>query len=284
MEGTVTGAFPPWTPGGPGSGICDHAGVDEGAEVEVDSTATTGPDKRKAMRTVTRQAWSVGIATGAYGISFGAVSVAAGLNVWQTVALSTLMFTGGSQFALVGVVAAGGSGVAAVATSTLLGIRNGLYSLQVARILQVRGLRRLAAAHLTIDESTAVAIGQTERPAMRRGFWLTGLLVFAGWNLTTLAGALLGNAIGDPKVYGFDAAAAAAFCALLWPRLKTVNAGATAALAALLTVVLVPVVPAGVPVLVAASAAVVVGLFARSRPVDGDVENRSAGAAEEEPA
>jgi predicted branched-subunit amino acid permease len=284
VERTVTGAFPPWTPGGPGSGICDHAGVDEGAEVEVDSTARTGPDQRKAMRTVTRQACSVGIATGAYGISFGAVSVAAGLNVWQTVALSTLMFTGGSQFALVGVVAAGGSGVAAVATSTLLGIRNGLYSLQVARILQVRGLRRLAAAHLTIDESTAVAIGQTERPAMRRGFWLTGLLVFAGWNLTTLAGALLGNAIGDPKVYGFDAAAAAAFCALLWPRLKTVNAGATAALAALLTVVLVPVVPAGVPVLVAASAAVVVGLFARSRPVDGDVENRSAGAAEEEPA
>jgi predicted branched-subunit amino acid permease len=282
VERTVTGAFPPWTPGGPGSGICNHAGVDEGAEVEVDST--TGPDQRKAMRTVTRQAWSVGIATGAYGISFGAVSVTAGLNVWQTVALSTLMFTGGSQFALVGVVAAGGSGVAAVATSTLLGIRNGLYSLQVARILQVRGLRRLASAHLTIDESTAVAIGQTERPAMRRGFWLTGLLVFAGWNLTTLAGALLGNAIGDPKVYGFDAAAAAAFCALLWPRLKTVNAGATAALAALLTVVLVPVVPAGVPVLVAASAAVVVGLFGRSRPVDGDVENRSAGAAEEEPA
>jgi predicted branched-subunit amino acid permease len=258
--------------------------MDEGAEVEVDSTTATGSDQRKAVRIVTRQAWSVGIATGAYGISFGAVSVAAGLSVWQTVALSALMFTGGSQFALVGVVAAGGSGVAAVATSTLLGIRNGLYALQLARILHVRGLRRLAAAHLTIDESTAVAIGQTGSGAMRRGFWLTGLLVFVGWNLTTLAGAVLGNAIGDPKVYGFDAAAAAAFCALLWPRLKTVDAGATAALAAVLTVVLVPVVPAGVPVLAAASAAVVVGSFARSRQVDGDAENRSASAVDEEPA
>lgn len=277
-------AFRPWTPGVASPGICDHAGVDEGAEVEVDSTAVAGADQRKALRAVTRQAWSVGVATGAYGISFGAVSVAAGLNVWQTVALSALMFTGGSQFALVGVVAAGGSGVAAVATSTLLGIRNGLYALQVARILQVRGLRRLAAAHLTIDESTAVAIGQTERPAMRRGFWLTGLLVFAGWNLTTLAGALLGNAIGDPKVYGFDAAAAAAFCALLWPRLKTVNAGATAALAAVLTVVLVPVVPAGVPVLAAASAAVVMGSVTRSRRPNGDAEDRSATAVDEEPA
>jgi predicted branched-subunit amino acid permease len=258
--------------------------MEEGAEVELDSTATTGPDYHTAMRVVTRQAWSVGIATGAYGISFGAVSVAAGLNVWQTVALSALMFTGGSQFALVGVLAAGGSGVAAVATSTLLGIRNGLYALQVARILHVRGLRRLAAAHLTIDESTAVAIGQSEPPAMRRGFWLTGLLVFAGWNLTTLAGALLGNAIGDPKAYGFDAAAAAAFCALLWPRLKTGNAGATAALAALLTVVLVPIAPAGVPVLVAALAAVVVGLFVRSRQVDGDTDSNAAHAVDEEPA
>ena len=267
-----------------GAAICDDAGMDERAEVEVDTAATTRPDHRRALRGVTRQAWSVGIATGAYGISFGAVSVAAGLNMWQTVALSTLMFTGGSQFALVGVVAAGGSGVAAVATSTLLGIRNGLYALQVARILHVRGLRRLAAAHLTIDESTAVAIGQTEPRAMRRGFWLTGLLVFAGWNLTTLAGAVLGNAIGDPRVYGFDAAAAAAFCALLWPRLKTVSAGATAALAALLTVVLVPVVPAGVPVLVAASAAVVVGFVARSRRADTGVKDGSAGAGEAGPA
>ena len=119
------------------------------------------------MRAVTRQALSVGIATSAYAISFGAVSVAAGLTVWQTVVMSALLFTGGSQFALVGVLGAGGSGVAAVATSTLLGVRNGLYALQVSRILQVRGLRRLLAAQLTIDESTAVAIGQTDPQAMR---------------------------------------------------------------------------------------------------------------------
>ena len=154
--------------------------MDAGAEVERDPAARMEPPDRSAMRAVTRQALSVGIATGAYGISFGAVSVAAGLTVWQTVAMSALLFTGGSQFALVGVLGAGGSGVAAVATSTLLGVRNGLYALQVSRILQVRGLRRLLAAQLTIDESTAVAIGQTEPRAMRRGFWLTGVIVYAG--------------------------------------------------------------------------------------------------------
>ena len=245
--------------------------MDKGAEVDAVPVPTADEPSAGARRAVTRQAWSVGIATGAYGISFGAVSVAAGLSVWQTVVMSLLLFTGGSQFALVGILGAGGSGVAAVATSTLLGVRNGLYALQVSRILEVRGLRRLVAAHLTIDESTAVAIGQSERPAMRRGFWLTGVLVFVGWNLTTLAGAMLGNALGDPKVYGFDAAAAAAFLALLWPRLRSFDAGATAALAALLTVVLVPVAPAGVPVLVAAVAAVVVGLIAsRGRAERGE--------------
>ena len=244
--------------------------MDRGAEVDDDVVSRDGETSARAVRAVTRQALSVGIATGAYGISFGAVSVASGLSVWQTVALSALLFSGGSQFALVGVMGAGGNPAAAVATSTLLGVRNGLYALQVSRILQVRGLRRLVAAHLTIDESTAVAIGQTEPPAMRRGFWVTGILVFAGWNLTTLAGALLGNALGDPKVYGFDAAAAAAFCALLWPRLRSLEAGATAALAGLVTVVLVPVVPPGVPVLVAALAAVAVGLAASRRRVEED--------------
>lgn len=223
-----------------------------------------GVDDGRDTSAVRRQALSVGLATSAYGVSFGAVSVASGLTVWQTVALSTLLFSGGSQFALVGILGAGGSGAAAVATSSLLGVRNGLYALQVARILGVAGMRRLAAAQLTIDESTAVAIGQPTRPAARRGFWITGVVVYLGWNLTTLAGALLGNALGDPKVYGFDAAAAA-FCALLWPRLRSREAAAVAVLAALVAAVLVPTAPAGIPVLVAALAALAVGAFSRRR-------------------
>ncbi len=214
-------------------------------------------------RVVLRQAMSVGVATGAYAISFGALAVAAGLDVWQTCALSALVFTGGSQFAFVGVVAAGGSGAAAVATSTLLGIRNGLYGLQVSRVLGATGARKALAAHLTIDESTAVCLAQDSGPARWLGFWLTGAAVFAFWNAFTLVGAVVGNALGDPRRYGLDAAAAAAFCALLWPRLRSRDALATAALAIVLTVVTAPRAPAGIPVLVAALAAVVVGAFGR---------------------
>ncbi|MDF2092825.1 AzlC family ABC transporter permease [Knoellia sp. 3-2P3] len=213
------------------------------------------PARRRAVQ---RQALSVGIATGAYGISFGALSTAAGLDILQTQALSLLLFSGGSQFAFVGLVAGGLAGApAAIATSTLLGARNGLYGLQVARMLDVRGLRRAAAAHLTIDESTAVGVAQPEERAARLGFWATGIAVFVLWNLMTLLGALVGDAIGDPKTYGLDAAAAAAFCGLLWPRLKSRDAFAIAALAALVAVLLAPHAPAGVPVLVAALTALV---------------------------
>lgn len=219
-------------------------------------------------REVLKQSLSVGVATGAYGISIGALAVAAGLSIWQAMVLSLLLFSGGSQFALVGVIAAGGSGAAAIATSTLLGVRNGLYGLQVSRLLDVRGLRRIAAAQLTIDESTAVAVGQEERAASRLGFWATGLAVFVLWNAMTFAGALIGDALGDPKQYGLDAAAAAAFCALLWPRLRSIDARAVGALAALLAILVAPHAPAGIPVLVAAVAAVVAGFLpARPAPV-----------------
>jgi predicted branched-subunit amino acid permease len=216
-------------------------------------------DQRR--KEVLRQCLSVGVATGAYGISFGALSVASGLNIWQTIALSALLFSGASQFAVVGIIAAGGAGAAAVATSSLLGARNGIYGLQMSRLLGVRGLRRVPAAQLTIDESTAVAIGQPEPSAQRLGFWGTGLAVYVLWNLTTILGALVGNALGDPRQFGLDAAAPAAFCALLWPRLRHGDARAVAAVAAVIALVVAPHAPAGIPVLVAAVAAIVAGLL-----------------------
>lgn len=212
-------------------------------------------------REIFRTGISIGVASGAYAISLGALSVAAGLSIWQTIAMSVLLFTGGSQFALVGIIAAGGSGAAAVATSTLLGVRNALYGLQMSRLLAVSGPRRLAAAHLTLDESTAVAIAQPEQSAQRLGFWVTGLSVFVFWNLMTIVGAVVGSAMGDPRQYGLDAAAPAAFCALLWPRLRSGDARAVAVAAAVIALVLAPHAPAGVPVLVAALAAVVAGLL-----------------------
>jgi predicted branched-subunit amino acid permease len=205
----------------------------------------------------------VGLATGLYGISFGALSTAAGLDVWQTQVLSLLMFSGGSQFAFIGVIAAGGPAAvgAAVVSAWLLGVRNGFYAVRMNPILEALGLKRLVAAQLTIDESTAVATAQEKRPEQARGFWLTGIAVFVFWNSMTLLGAVLGNALGDPKVWGLDAAAAAAFLGLLWPRLKERQALAVGALAFLVAVLTTPSWPASIPVILAGVVAIVVGGF-----------------------
>ena len=211
---------------------------------------------------VRQQALSVSLATGAYAISFGALSVAAGLDLWQTMALSLLVFSGGSQFAFVGIIGSGGTPTAAVVTSTFLGLRNGFYGLGLAPVLRpFRGLRRAWAAQVTIDEATAVALAQPadDVPSRRTGFWWTGVGVFVLWNLITVVGALLGERLGDPAQWGLDAAAAAAFLGLLWPRLASRSAQAVAGASAVLALVLTPLLPAGLPILAAALVAVVAG-------------------------
>lgn len=216
-----------------------------------------------AEREVWREALGVVLATSAYGVSFGALAVAAGLDVWQTCVLSLLMFTGGSQFAFVGVFTAGGVAAlpSAIASAVLLGVRNVAYGMRMSPIIG-GGLRhRAAAAHFTIDESTAVAISQDDPRLRRVGFWVTGVGIFVGWNITTLVGALVGDVLGDPRTWGLDAAAAAAFLALLWPRLKKRQAIAVGAAAAVVAAALTPVLMPGLPVLVAAVVAVIVGWF-----------------------
>ncbi len=212
---------------------------------------------------VIRDSLGVGIATGLYGTSFGAVAVASGLSVAQTCVLSLVMFTGASQFALVGVLAAGGTPVAAGFTALLLGSRNTLYGLKVGPLLGWTGVRRAATAHVLIDESTAMAVTRPTRSLARVGFLTTGLSIFVLWNLFTLLGAVAGEALGDPRTYGLDAAVGAAFLALVWPRLADRTNQAIAALAAAVALGLVPITAAGVPVLAAGGIALLAGVLSR---------------------
>jgi predicted branched-subunit amino acid permease len=200
---------------------------------------------------------AVSMATGAYGVSFGVIGVGNGLDIWQTCAMSLLVFTGASQFALVGVLGAGGAPLLGAASGLLLGVRNTLYGLRLAPLLAWRGLRRAAAAHLVIDESTAMSVTRESTEEARVGFLTTGVGVFVLWNLTTLVGAVAGDTLGDPRDYGLDAAVGAAFLALLWPRLDSTLHRLVALSAALVATGLVPFTAAGVPVLAAAVVALV---------------------------
>ena len=200
-----------------------------------------------------RMGLSIAVATGLYGVSFGALAVAAGLTVAQAMALSLLMFTGGSQFAFIGVIAGGGAPSAALGAAALLGVRNAVYGMQMNHMLQPRGWRAGLAAQVTIDESTATAAGQTLSDEQRRGFWVAGVGIFVLWNVFTFVGAWLGDALGDPRRWGLDGAAVAAFLALLWPRLRQREPVALAVLSGVVTALSLPLLPPGLPILVAAA-------------------------------
>ncbi|MFB6483416.1 AzlC family ABC transporter permease [Streptomyces virginiae] len=215
---------------------------------------------------VVRDALGVGVAVGLSGFAFGVTAAGAGISTLQACVLSLLVFTGASQFALVGALAAGGNPFTAAAGAFFLGTRNAFYGLRLSQLLKLPRPVRPLAAHWVIDETTAVALAQPDRKSARLGFTVTGLTLYALWNLTTLLGALGAEAIGDTRAWGLDAAGPAVFLALLAPMLKTSTERAVAALALVLGLGFLPVLPAGVPVLIAALAAPVVLWMKGRRP------------------
>jgi predicted branched-subunit amino acid permease len=220
----------------------------------------------RVNRATATQSLSVSFTVGLYGTAFGAASIAAGFSIFQTCLLSLLTFSGASQFAIVGVMGAGGSALSGIATASLLGIRNGLYGLRMAPLLKVRGFKRVVAAQITIDESTGVAVGQEALgiDAVRHGFWLTGFGVYIFWNFFTLLGALGAQAMGNPSAWGLDAAVPAAFLGLVWPRLSGKFERALAASAILLSIALTPYLSAGLPIIATVALAVGFGWKARA--------------------
>ncbi|WP_406391683.1 AzlC family ABC transporter permease [Streptomyces sp. NBC_00887] len=220
--------------------------------------------EEKTDAAVVRDALGVGVAVGLSGFAFGVTSAGSGLTLLQTCVLSLLVFTGASQFALVGALAAGGNPYTAAAGAFFLGVRNAFYGLRLSQLLALPRAVRPFAAHWVIDETTAVTLPQPTRRAARIGFTVTGLTLYVLWNLTTLVGALGAEALGDTDTWGLDAASPAVFLALLAPMLKSTTERVTAGVAVLLALGLLPVLPAGVPVLLSALAAPVV-LFLMGR-------------------
>jgi predicted branched-subunit amino acid permease len=204
---------------------------------------------------------AVAIPVGFYGAAFGAASISAGLNLLQTIALSSILFSGASQFAIVGVIGSGGGVLAAILASALLGIRNGFYALRMAPLLETSGFKRLVAAHITIDEATAVALAQdqSDRTSVRKGFWFTGIGVFIFWNLFTIVGALSASTLEDPAKWGLDSAVPAAFLALLWPQLTDKRLRIIALLAMMMALALSPLLTAGLPIISVVIIALIAG-------------------------
>ncbi|HEY3871851.1 MAG TPA: AzlC family ABC transporter permease [Actinocrinis sp.] len=217
------------------------------------------------------------LADGVVGLSFGAVAVAGGLPAWVPIALSLLVFAGGSQIAMVGIVLAGGGAFAAALSGLVLNTRLMPYGLAVADVLGGNRWLRLLGAHLVTDESTAFALRHSERPRRRAVFWACGLALFASWNGAVALGALLVGSLGNGDALGLDTAFPAVLLALVLPALSGDRALSTAAVTgAALAVATTPLLPAGVPLLLALAA---VALLVRRAPTGGTHPDNPSGPA-----
>lgn len=198
-----------------------------------------------------RDSLLLGVAVGVVALPFGVLASTAGLTLAKAMAMSLLVFTGASQFAAVGVVGSGGSAVSAVGGALLLAARNSLYGMRLSSQLAASGWKRIPGAHFVIDETTAMSIAQDDDVARSEAFWFTGISLFVCWNLGTMVGVLVGDAIGDPNVWGLDAAFPASFVALLGPHISTAPGRVAGLVGASIAVVAVPFTPAGAPILLA---------------------------------
>jgi 4-azaleucine resistance transporter AzlC len=211
-----------------------------------------GPVRRRILdRDLARDIGALAVATALVGASFGAIAVAAGLSVWLAVAMSIFVFSGAAQFAAVAVIAAGGSPLAAVVAGLVLNVRHVPLGLAVGDTLSGSWPRRLLGSHLLVDEAVAFAIAQSDPRRRRVAYWTTGIALFVAWNLGVAGGAAAGQGIGDPSDLGLDAAFPAALVALLLPALRKRKPRRVAVAAAVLALATTPVLPPGVPVLLA---------------------------------
>jgi 4-azaleucine resistance transporter AzlC len=250
------------TPGGP----ADWRGCGQAASLpRVDQRPTRRSTASRGHRGYRRDAAAIGLGVGVFGLTFGVLASAAGVTVLQASALSLLTFTGASQFALVGVLAAGGSPVAALGSALLLAARNGAYGLALSPYVTGSVPRRLAAAHLVIDESTAMGVGQEDPADVEGAFLATGLSIFVCWNGGTVIGALSGQAVGDPGALGLDVAFPAGFLALVAPHLRATEGRVALLSGGALALAALPLTPPGVPILLAVLGAVPAFLVARRR-------------------
>ena len=235
---------------------CETAG-DEGT-LAIRFSFDGGPATVSASMTVAsthrRDSVALGAAVGLVGITFGVLASTAGLPLIKAMAMSLLVFTGASQFAAVGVMSSGGSPVSAVGGALLLAARNSLYGMRLSERLTQHGWKRIPGAHWVIDETTAMSVAQDDEVAATEAFWWTGAALFFFWNLGTAVGVVVGDAIGDPEVYGLDAAFPASFVALLGPHLASAPGRVAGLVGASIAIVAVPLTPAGAPILLAALA------------------------------
>lgn len=205
---------------------------------------------RTLARDLARDVALICLAVALVGLSFGAITVSSGLPIWLPMLLSILVFAGAAQFMFVGIVAAGGNPIAAMAAGLLVNARHLPFGFAVADVLRGTGrLRRLLGTHLMVDETVAFALAQPDPRRRRIAYWLCGAGLFVSWNIGVVAGAVGGTLVSDTAAFGLDAAFPAVLLALVLPALRDRATRRAILAGSVVALVVAPFVPAGVAVL-----------------------------------
>lgn len=212
-------------------------------------------DETAARKAIVRQSFSIALAVSPFGVAFGVACADAGLSPIEATGFSSLLFTGGSQFAAVKVLGDGGSAGAAIAAAVLLGIRSMAYGVVMAPALTGPLWWRALASHFMIDETMAVGSAQSRSSLQRYGYLACGVILFTLWNISTIVGAVVVSSAGDiVEQLGIDGTIPASFLALLWPRLKDPAQRVVALGGVVVALGLVPFLSPGLPILASAGA------------------------------
>jgi 4-azaleucine resistance transporter AzlC len=164
-----------------------------------------------------------------------------------------LVLAGASEFLFVGIVAAGGSPIAAAMAGLLVNSRHLPYGLALPPVTG-RGWRRLLGTHLMNDESVVFALAQPDRERKRAAYWACGLGVLACWPGGAVIGGLIGSAVHDTSAFGLDAMFPAVILALIVKDLRDARTLRAALAGAAIALAVTPFLPAGLPVLLALAA------------------------------
>jgi 4-azaleucine resistance transporter AzlC len=191
-------------------------------------------------------------ASGSFGVAYGVLAVTAGMGVLAPIVMSATTFAGAAQFAAASVIRDGGSVLAAVGAAVLLNARYLAISVAIAPAFEGSRLRRFFESQLIVDESWAVSQVGGGR-IDRRMLIGAGLLLFPCWVGGTALGVFGGDALGDPKRLGLDAAFPALFLVLLITLTVSRRAIVAAVAGGVIALVLLPSAPAGLPVIAAAA-------------------------------
>lgn len=190
-------------------------------------------------------------ADGLVGASFGAITVGSGMPLWLPMLMSVVVFAGAAQFMFVGLVASGGNPVAAVLAGLLVNARHVPFGFAVGDVFGRSAVRRAVGAHLMIDETVAFALAQRDADRRRTAFWACGIGLFVCWNIGVVAGAFGGTVISDTDAFGLDAAFPAVLLALVLPSLQDRSTRLAVLVGVVIAVGTSPMLPSGVPVLLA---------------------------------